>query len=179
MPCSIVLTAFELFLTAFELEYCLSFIQSSWLWEFGVGWTSGDRGVRLSLVHGALAPPLILFSPKGLLSNISRGRLTRGLASTTASSPSFVPVPVLCCYTSSQTVRTVRDGEPRTSTSSFTQLPSSVVTRRIYIADQVERSLGEVAKADSRLACHQHTRELISARKTSHKHNNKDLSRLR
>ena len=25
----------------------------------------------------------------------------------------------------------------------------------------------------------QHTRELISARKTSHKHNNKDLSRLR
>ena len=138
MPCSIVLTAFE-------LEYCLSFIQSSLLWEFGVGWTSGDRGVRLSLAHCALALPLILFSPKGRLDNISRGRLTRGLPSLHQARHSFQ---FQCCFTSSETVRTVSDGEPRTSTSAFTQLLSSVVTRRIYVADQVERSLCEVAKAD-------------------------------
>ena len=30
-----------------------------------------------------------------------------------------------CCFTSTETVRTVRDGEPRTATSTFTQLLSS------------------------------------------------------
>ena len=29
-----------------------------------------------------------------------------------------------CCFTPTETVRTIRDGEPRTSTSSFTQLPA-------------------------------------------------------
>ena len=32
---------------------------------------------------------------------------------------------VQCCFTSTETVRTVRDGEPRTATSTFTQLLSS------------------------------------------------------
>ena len=32
---------------------------------------------------------------------------------------------VQCCRTSTETVRTIRDGEPRTSTSTFTQLLSS------------------------------------------------------
>ena len=32
-----------------------------------------------------------------------------------------------CCFTSTETTRTVRDGEPRTATSSFIQLLSSAV----------------------------------------------------
>ena len=43
-----------------------------------------------------------------------------------SSLPSIYPqVQVQCCFTSTETVRTIRDGEPRTSTSTFTQLPSS------------------------------------------------------
>ena len=34
---------------------------------------------------------------------------------------------VQCCFTSTETERTIRDGEPRTSTCTFTQLPSSEV----------------------------------------------------
>ena len=32
---------------------------------------------------------------------------------------------VQCCFTSTETIRTIRDGEPRTATSTFTQLLSS------------------------------------------------------
>ena len=35
--------------------------------------------------------------------------------------------PVQCCFMSTETVRTIRDGEPRMATSSFKQLPSSVL----------------------------------------------------
>ena len=34
---------------------------------------------------------------------------------------------VQCCFTCTETTGTVRDGEPRTATSTFTQLLSSVV----------------------------------------------------
>ena len=34
---------------------------------------------------------------------------------------------VHCCFTSTETIRTIRDGEPRTATSTFTQLLSSDV----------------------------------------------------
>ena len=34
-------------------------------------------------------------------------------------------VQVQCCFTSPETIRTIRDGEPRTATSTFTQLLSS------------------------------------------------------
>ena len=34
-------------------------------------------------------------------------------------------VSVLCCFTSTETLRLIRDGEPRTATSTFTQLQSS------------------------------------------------------
>ena len=33
-----------------------------------------------------------------------------------------------CCFTSTETVRTIKDGEPRTATSTFTQLLNSDVT---------------------------------------------------
>ena len=33
---------------------------------------------------------------------------------------------VQCCFKSTETTRTVRDGEPRTATSTFTQLQSSI-----------------------------------------------------
>ena len=32
-----------------------------------------------------------------------------------------------CCFTSTETIKLIRDGEPRTSTSTYTQLPSSDV----------------------------------------------------
>ena len=38
-----------------------------------------------------------------------------------------------CCFTSTETVRTIRDREPRTSTSTFTQLLSSVTSVLLYI----------------------------------------------
>ena len=38
-------------------------------------------------------------------------------------------VQVQCCFTSTETTRTVSDGEPRTATSTFTQLLSSVASR--------------------------------------------------
>ena len=37
----------------------------------------------------------------------------------------YVQVQVQCCFTSTETIRTIRDGEPRTATSSLTQLLSS------------------------------------------------------
>ena len=33
--------------------------------------------------------------------------------------------PVQCCFTSTETIRTIRDGEPRVATSTFTQLLNS------------------------------------------------------
>ena len=38
-------------------------------------------------------------------------------------------VRIQCCFTSTETVRTVRDGEPRTATSTFTHLLSSALDR--------------------------------------------------
>ena len=35
---------------------------------------------------------------------------------------------VQCCFTSTETVKTIRDGEPRTTTSTFTQLLNPVLT---------------------------------------------------
>ena len=37
-----------------------------------------------------------------------------------------------CCFTSTETIRTIRDGEPWTATSTFTQLLSSVAERLLY-----------------------------------------------
>ena len=34
-------------------------------------------------------------------------------------------VRVQCCFTSTETIRTIREGEPRTATSTFTQFMSS------------------------------------------------------
>ena len=36
------------------------------------------------------------------------------------------PVSFRCCFTSTETIRLIRDGEPRTPTSTFTQLRKSV-----------------------------------------------------
>ena len=35
---------------------------------------------------------------------------------------------VQCCFTSTETIRRIRDGKPRTATSTFTQLLNSVIT---------------------------------------------------
>ena len=49
-----------------------------------------------------------------------------------------------CCFTSTETIRLIRDGEPRTTTSTFTQLLSSLsesfVEVLLYV--HIKRKLG-------------------------------------
>ena len=40
---------------------------------------------------------------------------------------------VHCCFTSTETIRTIREGDPETTTSSFTQLLSSVTSVLFYV----------------------------------------------
>ena len=46
--------------------------------------------------------------------------------------PEFWPI-VQCCFTSTETVGTIRDEEPKTSTSAFTQLLSFVTSMLLYV----------------------------------------------
>ena len=41
-----------------------------------------------------------------------------------------------CCFTCTKTIRTIRDREPRTATSTFTQLLNSEATRYVLPTDQ-------------------------------------------
>ena len=50
---------------------------------------------------------------------------TRPILSTWLHSRVTTPDQIQCCLTSTETLRTIRDGEPRTSTSTFTQVLSS------------------------------------------------------
>ena len=52
---------------------------------------------------------------------------------------------VQCCFTSTQTVRTIRDGEPRTSISPFTQLLTSEKTGEVaeILAEKWPRFLSQ------------------------------------
>ena len=45
----------------------------------------------------------------------------------------FTSTYVQCCFTSTETIRLIRDGEPRTATSTFTQLLSSKYVHRNLI----------------------------------------------
>ena len=49
---------------------------------------------------------------------------------------------VQCCFTSTETVRTVRDGEPGTSTSTFTHLLYSVLCLQFSVALRPQRPYG-------------------------------------
>ena len=53
-----------------------------------------------------------------------------------------------------------------------------IFMREVTSSHGIESEIGSVLDLGSPLM-NQHTRELISARKSSHKHNNKDPSRLR
>ena len=48
---------------------------------------------------------------------------------------------IQCCFTSTETIRTIRDGESRTVTSTFTQLPSSapVEFKYCFVVSYVHR----------------------------------------
>ena len=47
---------------------------------------------------------------------------------------------VQCCFTSTETIRTIRDGEPRTATSTFTQLLSSeYLSSKLNVASRPQR----------------------------------------
>ena len=43
----------------------------------------------------------------------------------------FLSVQVQCCFTSTETIQATRDGEPRTATLTFTQLPGSDFIRSL------------------------------------------------
>ena len=58
-----------------------------------------------------------------------------------------------CCFPSTETVRTIRGGEPRTSTSTFTQLLSSVVSV-FSVALRPQRSYGLLGAQDVHLDFH-------------------------
>ena len=49
---------------------------------------------------------------------------------------------VQCCFTYTETIRTVRDGEPRTSTSTFTQLLSSDSPFKFTVASRPQKPFG-------------------------------------
>ena len=57
-----------------------------------------------------------------------------------------LPLLLLCCLASSKTIRTVMDGEPRTATSTFTQLPTSAENTFLffffYVAWRPQRLYG-------------------------------------
>ena len=53
----------------------------------------------------------------------------------------IIIVQVQCCFTSTETVPTIRDGEPRTATSTFTQLLNSDYHHNcIYLIYRVGRN---------------------------------------
>ena len=58
---------------------------------------------------------------------------------------------VHCCFTSTDTIGTIRDGEPRTATSTFTQFLSSVIVQRCFTSTETTRTVkdGEPRTATS------------------------------
>ena len=86
--------------------------------------------------------------PYGLLGAGSPGRPPRLSHSSCALNNSSSQ----CCFTSTETVRTIRDGEPRTATSTFTQLLSSVsvfVSALLYVHRNHQALLGTPRTATS------------------------------
>ena len=85
-------------------------------------------------------------APRGAVSTYNfppGGEVAERVRSTEKSRPSLsargfaaltVHAQVQCCFTSTETIRPVKDGEPRMATSTFTQLLGSY-----YYACQVER----------------------------------------
>ena len=77
-----------------------------------------------------LCTPLIVASVNKVTKTVSEKKLLRNNSAARQlqerSSSSFSLMFVQCRFTSTETVRTVRDGEPRTSTSTFTQLLTSM-----------------------------------------------------
>ena len=83
---------------------------------------SHSSNLSLSLVSIALRPQ----RPYGLLGTGNPGQPPR------LSHSSWAPISLQCCLTSTETVRCVRDGEPRTATSTFTQLLSSDLSPSLF-----------------------------------------------
>ena len=66
-------------------------------------------------------------------------------------------VQVQCCFTSTETIRTIRDGEPRTATSTFTQLLSSESERaRMSSFVRQTREVIFACQGDAVVACDVH-----------------------
>ena len=73
--------------------------------------------------------------PRGLLGTAT-STFTQLLRAGHFSSLQFTSVQ--CRFTSTETIRTIRDGEPRTATSTFTQLLSSLWSTKRWTEDRIE-----------------------------------------
>ena len=57
-----------------------------------------------------------------------------------------------CCFTSTETIRTIRDGEPRTATSTFTQLRSSETHPSVQCCFTATETIMTIRDGDPRTA---------------------------
>ena len=80
-----------------------------------------------------------------------------------------------CCFTSTETIRTIRDGESRTSTSTFTQLLSSVdsLTQCCFTSTETTRTIrdGEYMTSTSTFT------QLLKSKVYPHRLQRQELSR--
>ena len=86
----------------------------AWLWR------NAQKDALMNVVQSSL----LLYVHRDRRDYWGREGLGRPPRLSHSSWPLCCPL-VQCCFTSTETVRTVRDGEPRTSTSTFTQLLST------------------------------------------------------
>ena len=81
-----------------------------------------------------------------------------------------LPLLLLCCLASSKTIRTVMDGEPRTATSTFTQLPTSAENTFLFfffcVAWRPQRLYGLLWTGEPRTATSTFTQLPTSAENT-------------
>ena len=73
---------------------------------------------------------------------------------------------VQCCFTSTETIRTIRDGEPRTATSTFTQLllsdPEKVKVQCCFTSTETIVTIRLIRDGEPRMATSTFTQLLSS-----------------
>ena len=74
---------------------------------------------------------------------------------------------VQCCFTSTETIRTIRDGEPRTATSTFTQLLSSVPWVQVQCCFMFTETIRTIRDAEPTTATSTFT-QLLSSEHARH-----------
>ena len=86
-----------------------------------------------------------------------------------------IRVQVHCCFTSTETIRSVRDGEPRTATSTFTQLLNSDAseTTKRAIKELANQSANQPANQSKNISNPPSPLPLFSPTDSTHKQTSK------